>query len=314
MARILPLFLCLLLAGMTCAQTRVVFDTDCGTDDLMALAYLLSRTDVRVEAITTAKGLARVERGAENMLRLLALAGRHNVPVYIGSETPMRRTADFPEEWRRVSENLPGVTLPAARRRPESRSAAEFLAGLRDPVVVLATGGLTNIAQARVRHKLVIMGGAVRVPGNLGDGGFFKTTNKAAEWNIYVDPLAARRVFDSGAPIDLVPLDATNQVPIGEAFLDELSRRASTPLARFVVQVLESERDVLKQGIFYAWDPLAAVALVEPDVVQWTPMRVRVNGEGRTVGTPAAGSKTRVALSANAEAFRQKYLGVLLGR
>lgn len=306
-----------LVAAATClgafAQTRVVFDTDCGTDDLMALAFLLSRNDVKIEAITTAKGLAHVDRGARNMLRLLELAGRRDVPVYIGSEKPLRSTADFPAEWRMISDNLPGVTLPEPVRLPEKLSALEYLKLLKEPVTILATGGLTNIAQAGTRQKLVIMGGAVNVPGNLGDGGVYKTTNKTAEWNIFVDPLAAQRVFASGAPIDLVPLDATNQVPVDIPFLDELNRQARRPLARFVAQILNSERDMLKDGYFYAWDPLAAVALVEPQVVKWTPMTVKVNGQGRTIGTRSEKSRTRVALSADATLFKKLYLGVLLG-
>ncbi len=76
------------------------------------------------------------------------------------------------------------------------------------------------------------MGGALHAPGNLGDGGVFHTKNTTAEWNIFVDPLAASIVFKSGIPIRLIALDATNKVPIGPEFLREFEsegRPASRP-------------------------------------------------------------------------------------
>ena len=78
--------------------------------------------------------------------------------------------------------------------------------------------------------------------GNLDDGGFFKTTNTTAEWNLFHDPLAAEIVFNSGVSMRMIPLDATNKVPIDTAFLQELSR-ARTPLAEVVAQILETERE-----------------------------------------------------------------------
>src|SRR5262249_44068654 len=136
----------------------------------------------------------------------------------------MERTAPFPDAWRKTCDELPGVRLPAASRKPEARSAADFLAARfeRPGARILALGPLTNLAEA-LRHvpradaEVVIMGGAIRVPGNLGDGGFFRTNNTEAEWNIFHDPAAARIVFESGPRmrlIRLIPLDATNRVPI----------------------------------------------------------------------------------------------------
>jgi len=307
-------------------STPVIVDTDAGTDDLMAIAFLLAREDVSIEAVTLAHGLAHVERGAENVLRLLALAGRGDIPVYKGSEESMQKTAEFPAEWRRVSDELPGVTLPASRRRPKTQPAAEFLAArLKDasrPVAVIATGALTNLAQAFQREwsaahnirRLVIMGGAIRVPGNLGDGGFYKTDNKTAEWNIFIDPLAARRVFGSGATIDVVPLDATSKVPIDIAFLNQIKAGAKGPLSRFVAQILESERELIQAGIYQAWDPLAAVALVDPGVARWTTMTLDITANGTTVTAGKKGGNTRVALDADAAHFKRVFLGALEGR
>jgi len=122
--RIAPIVLA--LATALAAQTPVIIDTDAGSDDLMAIAFLLSRKDVKVEAITVVDGLAHVPAGAKNILRALELAGAR-VPVHKGRETPLQRTSPFPAEWRQTSDSLPGVRLPVTRRTPEPQNAVDYL-------------------------------------------------------------------------------------------------------------------------------------------------------------------------------------------
>jgi len=223
-----------------------------------------------------------------------------------------------------MSDTLPGVKLPAARRKPEKRRAADFLverlAGAGSPVRILALGPLTNLGDAFQRApqcvrsitELVIMGGAVSVRGNLDDGGFFKTTNTTAEWNLFHDPLAAEIVFNSGAVMRMIPLDATNKVPIDKAFLQELSR-ARTPLAEVVAQILEAERPLIEQKLFFAWDPLAAVALIDPAVV--TSRRIAIEllrkppEQGRTKEVSGRRPDVSVAVDANPAEFKKVFLG-----
>lgn len=303
----------------------VIVDTDAGPDDLMAIAFLLASPKVRLEAVCVGTGLAHIPAGAANMLNLLELAGRRDVPVYMGRDTPLSGDRQFPPDWRRVSDELPGVTLPRARRSPESRPAREFLAARLNeadqPVDVLALGGLTNLAEAiglnpaaarAIRH-LVIMGGAIRVPGNLADGG--ATANTTAEWNFFIDPEAARRVFASGAPIRLVPLDATRRVPIDAALVRAVQGAARAPLARAVAQVLGTVRDVIESGRYFAWDPLAAVVLVDPSVVRFTPAVVNIRQqppeEGRTVVAPRGRPNAEIALDADARKFRDLFVRTL---
>jgi pyrimidine-specific ribonucleoside hydrolase len=314
----------LVVLGVTAQdQTNsIIIDTDAGSDDLMAIAFLLAHPSVHIEAITVANGLAHVDAGASNIVRLLELSGRKDVPVFAGRSTPLRGTAEFPAEWRKTSDELPGVTLPTVARQPEPKRAAEYflqrLKGRSNPVRILALGPLTNLAEALKRDpsiagtilEIVIMGGAIAVPGNLGDGGVFKTNNKTAEWNIFVDPLAAWIVFHSRIPIRLIPLDATNKVPIDLAFLREFESGAKSPLAKFVAQVLETDRKFIEDGYFYAWDPLAAVALLHPGVVKMSRMRVDVRQDppedGRTVQTPGR-PNAEVALDADGIAFRKVF-------
>ncbi len=300
----------------------VVIDTDSGTDDLLAIAFLLSRRDVRIEAIVTVNGLAHARKGAENILRLLALAGRTDLPVYAGRDKPEIGGAEFPLEWRREADELAGVPLPAAGRRPERRDGVDFLIerfSSGQPLRILALGPLTNLAAAlgaapgaaRRVNEIVIMGGALGVPGNIDAGGFFKTDNTTAEWNLFADPRAARRVFSSALKLRLVPLDATNRVPIGADFVNDFNAMRLTPLGKFVSAILGLARKSIDGGYYFAWDPLAAAALVEPRVVKFRPLGVEIRidrpEEGRTVEIRDAYPNVEVATSADRRRFQRVF-------
>lgn len=309
------------------AATPVIVDTDAGTDDLLALAFLLARKDVHIEAITVVNGLAHVPNGAANVLALLQLAGRTDIPVYMGSSVPLAGHAAFPAAWRKIADELPGVDLPKTQAKPQAQSAVSFLvrrlSNSKRPVRILALGPLTNLGAvlrqepfaAQSIEEIVIMGGAVNVPGNLGDGGVFKTENKTAEWNFYIDPLAASIVFSSKAPIRLIPLDATQQVPIHADFVKTLQSGGKGTLEQFAAQVLAVDTTSIREGYFYAWDPLAAVALVDVDVVRVTPMAIEIemtgNEQGRSVELQTGAPNARVALTADAAQFRREFLDAL---
>ena len=182
---------------------------------------------------------------------------------------------------------------------------------------------------------MVIMGGAIGVPGNLSDGGPPPNGNTTAEWNMFVDPAAAARVFGGWnaavstkkvpAPeIRLVPLDATNKVPIDSAFLARIEREARTPLARFVAQVLGTNRSLIAQGAYFAWDPLAAVALVHPEILRDAfSSAIGVVQEPHEAGRiielqgdlhgelPRQAPNACVAVGADAQAFYRIFLGAL---
>ncbi len=307
------------------AGPPVIIDTDVGSDDLMAIAFLLTRPDIRIEAITTANGLAHVDRGVLNVAKLLALAGRADIPVYIGRGQPLEGHRAFPDEWRRDSDEMRGVfDSGKIGSKPQAGSAAQFLAGRlaqhSRPVRILALGPLTNIGKVfrqepgaiSTVQRLVLMGGALYVPGNLGDGGFFQTDNHTAEWNIYVDPLAASIVFGSGVPITMVGLDATGKVPIDVAFLENFKKSAKSELGRLVARVLEGDRPHIEGGYFQAWDPLAAVTLANPGICKAKPLAIEVRQrapeEGRTVESKGRKRNVDVALEVDTAGFKRAFL------
>jgi inosine-uridine nucleoside N-ribohydrolase len=178
-------------------------------------------------------------------------------------------------------------------------------------VTVLALGPLTNVAAALEAtpelaesiEMIYVMGGAVDV-----DGSMVSDENTVAEWNIFCDPHAARLVFESGAPITLVPLDATNEVPVTPEFVDQLEAEKTTPEAEFVATLLANNAESIESGTYYFWDPLAAVVMSDPGVVTLTPRDVTVIDipgaldDGRTKPV-ANGSEILVATAPDGDAI-----------
>lgn len=151
------------------------------------------------------------------------------------------------------------------------------------------------------------MGGAVDVPGS-----GVSDENTTAEWNIYCDPHAARLVFESGAPITLVPLDATNDVPVTVEFMQKLEASQTTPEAQFVYKALSGNMGSIESGGYYFWDPLAAAVMVDESLVTLTPREVTVvdtpgadNGRTKPVGN---GPEIRVATAPDGAAFEQLFI------
>ena len=307
----------------------VVIDTDMAADDWLAILYLLGRSDVDVQAITvTGAGEAHCSAGTRNALNLVALAGRPEIPVACGREAPLEGDHAFPTEWRERVDDLLGLTLPENSREISSESAVELLTriiqGSPQKVHLITLGPLTNVGEVlEVEPGLVmnlemitVMGGAVEVPGNVGSSSNIE--NEVAGWNFYVDPRAAAEVFGSGAPITLVPLDATNYVPITMAFYRRLERDRTTSVAEFVYRVLAAQEEYVRYGSYYFWDPLAAAIATEEGLGTFQEISLIVVEEegvesGRTLEDERGGI-IRVAMKADRERFEALFLDAVNGR
>ncbi|WP_130421649.1 nucleoside hydrolase [Edaphobacter modestus] len=181
------------------------------------------------------------------------------------------------------------------------------------PYTLLALGPQTNLAEALAQNQrtvsgigqMIMMGGAVFVEGNV--TGYH---DKKAEWNIFEDPDAASSVFTSGMPISMVPLDATQFVPIDQSFLDA-AKKFTSPLGHVVFQLLRLGYKSNDKS-YFAWDPLAAVSVVAPSVVQSQSVAIQIVTSppevGRTRADPSSPNKVMVATSASAEIFRNAFL------
>lgn len=311
------------------ATRSVVIDTDMAADDWLAILFLLGRPEVAVKAITvTGAGEAHCEPGVRNARALVALGGKPDIPVACGRVTPLAGAHTFPDEWRDRVDDLLGIVLPEGPDQADPGSAVELLtttlSTASDGVTLLTLGPLTNLAElleesptlADKIDALYIMGGAVEVDGNVGNSGV-DIDNPYAEWNIYVDPQAAKVVLDSGVPVTLVPLDATNDAPLTLDFVERLAADAGTPQAQFVAEVMEELRGLIEFG-YYFWDPLAAAILVDGNLTTFESADLTVVvDEGRESGRiiPADdGVLDRYATSAELERLEQLLIDTLNGR
>jgi inosine-uridine nucleoside N-ribohydrolase len=305
--------------GAPATPRNVIVETDMDASDAMAHLYLLRRADVEVTAIVVdGDGEARCPRGATNALSLAALAGKPDIPVGCGRPRPLKGTHAFPKAWRDITDDLWGLPRPARPARTPAGSGEQvFRTALQSApgrVDVLTLGPPTELAavllhggaalSAKIR-SVTMMGGAVGVPGNITWPPTIK--NPYAEWNFYVDPRAASVVFRSGLPITLVPLDATNDVPLNAAVAARLGR---SPSAAFVRRLIKSMPPSL-----YFWDQLAAAVLGEPAIGRYANKRLAVieregPASGRTVRA-ADGARVRVTMSADRARFESSFASTL---
>lgn len=304
-----------------------MIDTDMANDDWLAILYLLQREDIAVQAITVAgTGEAHCEPGIRNALGLVALAGYYSIPVACGREAPLQGDHAFPDSWRAGVDSLLGLTLPAGQNAGSPADAVELLTTViqasPEQTTLLTLGPLTNVAEALEQtpalaeriDMIYIMGGAVDVPGNIATTGV-GIDNQAAEWNIYVDPRAANVVFESGAPITLVPLDATNYLPVTQESYDHLSERHITPEAAFVFDLYTTNPWIYESGTLYFWDPAAAVILSDESLAAYENRNLCVvEEEGSQSGwtrTAENCPEVRAALSIDPQRFEALFLDTL---
>lgn len=317
----------------------VIVDTDVALDDWMAILYLLMHPGVRVLGITTTGvGAAHLTPGTQNVLDLLQLAGHASIPVAAGTNTPLRYSNVYPGSFRQLVDSAYGLPLPRNPHSPQPQSAVDFLAATLAhadaPVTILSIGGATNLAMLlaqspqsaeRIAH-IVMMGGAIDVPGNV--AAFNPDyTNQVAEWNFFVDPRAAKHLFASAIPITLVPLDASNHVPLNRAFFQSLQRAvmapphaAPTPASVILYGALCTQLATIDAGQYFFWDPLAAVALTDPQLIRTQDIalivRQKFDEEADTSGQTArspSGRSVQVAMNADADAVRKRFLDVITG-
>jgi purine nucleosidase len=247
-----------------------LIDTDTASDDAVALIMALRAPDVRVVAITTVAGNVPVTQSTRNALYTVELC-RANVPVYTGADKPLLRTYQnatwFHGRDGLGEHNYPAPHQPAARAHAVDAIIETIEANPGITIVTLAP--LTNIALALAKKpeiaakvgRCVIMGGAPCCEGNV---------TPAAEYNIWVDPEAARIVMNSGLPIELVGWHLSR----GEAVVreDDIARILgfNTPLAKFAVECNSHARQAYKvqtgeDGISLP-DPVAMSIALDPTI------------------------------------------------
>jgi purine nucleosidase len=332
------------------ARTPLLLDVDTGIDDSLALLYACASPEVELVAVTCIGGNVNARRVAENTRAVLELAGRDDVPVVLGREQPLAKQLETSTETH-GPRGLGYAELPPAHRPLEREEAAVRIvdvARARPGEVVLVTlGPLTNLAVALEREPSlpnllagwVMMGGAFRAPGN---------TTPTSEWNIHVDPHAAKAAIQGWArrsgelPLAL-GLDVTEQarfVPehlrhlairagvqpldaaaLGREPIEAVGSVAANPILRFIADALRFyfEFHAKYDGFYGAFihDPFAVAAAIDRSLVRARPVFVDVEiGRGLAHGMTVADWRglTRqpanldVAVEGDAAGFMERFV------
>lgn len=292
----------------------VLIDTDPGVDDALALLLAWGSPEVEVHVLTTVSGNVPVDLATLNACRLVALRQPRPLPVVaVGASAPLARPLVTATHYH-GEDGLGDIgEWPPPAVTPTFASAAGLMVRIArhygSRLSVIALGPLTNVALAleadgdamRRIGQLVIMGGAVEVPGNV---------TATAEFNIHVDPEAAALVFGAGLPIALVPLDATRQAVLARDRFTAALIAAPGPLgacvAAFTAGAFRVDSGRGQPGMVLH-DPLAVGVAISEQFVEWEPMRLTIGPDGETRRTAGA-SNCRVATRVNAEAFLATFL------
>jgi inosine-uridine nucleoside N-ribohydrolase len=323
-------------AAQTASGQPVIIDTDMSHDDILAILYLLQRPDLDIRAITVVNGVAHVGPGTENARRLLALAGRLDIPVAGGAEAPLAGNRSFPADWRPLLDLGLRAALPSVSPQNGGLSAsALIIQQVRTssrPVRLIALGPLTNVALALSAdpslasrlESIFFSGGAVYVPGAV-HAELPSNPNAVAEWNLYIDPLAADQVFRSGARLVLAPLDVTDThgpdpLLLSPAFINGLAAASTGREGRLMVRILIGWQLMQMQSSpstdVAFWDLAAAAITAEPQIcTDWRELDLRIVMEpdslaGQTVVESDTPGRKAVCLGGDRAAF-EATLGII---
>jgi len=278
----------------------IIFDDDGSPDGIIALLYFLRNPLFDVRAVTVSQGEAHPQLFAQHIVQLLAGFGREDIPVGYGRGTPLAGNNAFPEPWREASDRFFEIPLSefptASKPRPAIELIIETITNSTNPVMVFISGPHTNLAEALridpdIRENILgvyIMGGSIYVPGNI-ESDWPEIRNSVAEWNIWVDPQAAREVFITGMPLHLIPIDATNRITWTKADAETWKSSAipeSIMAGEFLYWMLRS----WSLDAAYIWDLVAAVAATDPRLCPEVQLALDVNidpgpDQGQTILT-----------------------------
>jgi inosine-uridine nucleoside N-ribohydrolase len=282
---------------------RVIIDTDPGVDDALALLLAMRSPELKIEAITPVAGNVPLELTLPNALRMVEIAGRTDIPVAAGARAPLVRRL-VTAAYAHGENGLGGAVFPEPKLKPVAEPAAELIRQIvrkyPGEVTLIPVGPLTNIATAlNLDTELAgMVRGIVLMGGSLSGGNI----TPAAEFNIYVDPEAARIVFQSGIPITMVGLDATRKTSLTEDHVRTLEA-AQNPVSQAAAKIARNAIDHNRQQGFLVGpnmhDSLAVATFLDPSLVKLKDYYVDVEttGEltaGETLGySPTAGDLRR---------------------
>ncbi|MDN5769588.1 MAG: nucleoside hydrolase [Microlunatus sp.] len=269
--------------------TQMILDCDTGVDDALALIYAADQ-GARLRACTVTHGNVGVEVGTRNTLTVLDLLGLGTVPVYAGASRPLAQPLETSEHVHGQDGLGDAGVEPSTRQPTGDLAAVEIVRSVREApgeLTLVAIGPLTNIGLALLLEPrlpelvggIVLMGGAVGVPGNVTELG---------EANIWHDPEAAQLVLDAAWDVLVVGLETTMAAPMPDEVLRRIERSAD-PRARFAWATMQGYLDSYEQTLgrrtCVPHDALAVALAIDPDLATYRCVEAFVEtGRGRTRG------------------------------
>jgi pyrimidine-specific ribonucleoside hydrolase len=263
----------------------IVIDCDPGHDDAIAILLALASPEVELRGISTVAGNQTLDKTTRNALKVLELADRTDVPVVAGADAPLRRPLRTAANVHGES-GLDGPDLPEPTTKTLDGDVVDVLADWLEPGVVLVpTGPLTNVARLLDKHpqateRIVWMGGAI-AEGNV---------TPAAEFNAYVDPEAARAVFESGIDVTMIGLDITHKALFDSTHAERLrgKGKAGKAVAELADFFLEFHRQRYRFDGAPIHDAMAVAHVIDPTLVTTLECNISIETEsqfcdGRTV-------------------------------
>lgn len=276
---------------------KVILDVDTGIDDALAILYTIGEKQIDLIGITTTYGNIDVEQATKNTLNLLNLVGATNIPVYKGSSHSL---SDKEYIRREVTSRIHGengignIEIESSTHKPEGQDAVDFLIDSAikygKKLKLICVGPLTNLACAYEKNpevllqvdEIVIMGGALTVPGNV---------TSFAEANIIEDAVAAKTILESNLPLKIVGLDVTMRTILTQKETEEwwkYNTNRSQAIAEMTDYYFKSYKERLGFDGCALHDPLAVGIALYPELAETLALNLLVNLEepsrGRTIG------------------------------
>jgi len=271
---------------------KIILDCDPGHDDMIAIILACASQELDLLGITTVAGNQTGEKTFNNAMKILSLIGENQIPVIRGFDKPMLRDLTTSPNIHGDS-GLDGAVLPDSTITPSDGHAVDFIIetieNTAEKTYIIATGPLTNIAVTLIKapeikkkiERIIIMGGAL----------FDSNITPAAEFNIYVDPEAAKCVIDSGLPITLVTLDVSNKALFTWKDIAELKSwngRVSFIISSLLQFFGQTCKDVFDLEGAPLHDPITVSYAIDPEILETRHLHVDVEimselTRGRTV-------------------------------
>jgi inosine-uridine nucleoside N-ribohydrolase len=298
----------------------VIFDDDGSPDGTVALLYLLSDPAVEVKGVVISHGEARPQVYIQHIGRILADWDYKEIPLGAGADTALIPGEDFPEWLRDAADNFWGFAKANDLRTFPVQNGADLMVKLlkeaEEPMAVFVSGPCTDLAltlrqDPAIKEKIsgvYIMGGAVYTKGNLTDFSA-NPQNTSAEWNIYIDPLAAAEVVSAGVPVTIVPLDATNLVSATTA--DTKAWREGDAKADLAADFYDMLLGGDPNKTMMLWDVMTAAVMANPELCPTKPLRLEVNTSpgnhyGQTVVIGVGEPNTEVCLKPDGPGIKER--------